>query len=44
MSFINENPEETTFEFLQNAATVVWFWLRIKMKTQKNWKFIRGCW
>ena len=23
MSFINENPEETTFEFLQNAATVV---------------------
>ena len=33
--FITEKSEETTFEFLQNAATVVWFWLRIKMETQK---------
>ena len=23
------------FEFSQNAVTVVWFWLRIKMETQK---------
>ena len=27
--------EETTFESSQNAVTVVWFWLRIKMETQK---------
>ena len=33
--FIIEKSEETTFEFSQNAATVVWFWLRIKMETQK---------
>ena len=25
MFFINEKSEETTFEFSQNAATVVWF-------------------
>ena len=30
-----EKSEETTFKFSQNAATVVWFWLRIKMVTQK---------
>ena len=35
MFFIIEESEETTFEFSQNAATVVWFWLRIKMETQK---------
>ena len=35
MFFIIEKSEETTFEFWQNAATVVWFWLRIKMETQK---------
>ena len=37
MFFIIEKSEETTFEFSQNAATVVWFWLRIKMETQKIW-------
>ena len=35
MFFIIEKSEETTFEFSQNAATAVWFWLRIKMETQK---------
>ena len=35
MFFINEKSEKTTFEFPQNVATVVWFWLRIKMETQK---------
>ena len=35
MFFITEKSEETNFEFSQNAATVVWFWLRIKMETQK---------
>ena len=35
MFFINEKSEETIFEFSQNAATVVWFWLRIKMETQR---------
>ena len=37
MFFIIENWEETIFEFIQNAATVVWFWLWfcIKMETQK---------
>ena len=34
--FIVEKSEETTSEFSQNAATVVWFWLRIKMETQKS--------
>ena len=33
--FIIEKSEKTTFEFSQNAATVVWFWLRTKMETQK---------
>ena len=32
MFFITGKSEETTFEFSQN---VVWFWLRIKMETQK---------
>ena len=27
--------EETTLGFTQNAATVFWFWLRIKMETRK---------
>ena len=44
MFFILEESEETTFEFAQNAATVFWFWLRIKMETQKFCKFIRQCW
>ena len=35
MFFIIEKSEEITFEFSQNAATVVWFWLCIKMETQK---------
>ena len=35
MFFIIEKSEETTIEFSQNTATVVWFWLRIKMETQK---------
>ena len=35
MFFITEKSEETTFEFSQNAAIVVWFWLRTKMETQK---------
>ena len=35
MFFISEKSEETAFEFSQNAATVVWFWLRMKMETQK---------
>ena len=35
MFFIIENSEETTFEFSQNAVTVVWFWLRIKWKHTK---------
>ena len=35
MFFIIEKSEETTFEFSKNAATVVWFWLQIKLETQK---------
>ena len=35
MFFIIEKSEEITFEFSQNAATVVWFWLRVKMEPQK---------
>ena len=35
MFFIIEKSEETTFEFSQNTATVVWFWSCIKMETQK---------
>ena len=35
MFLIIEKSEKTTFEFSQNAATVVWFWLRMKMETQK---------
>ena len=35
MFFIIWKSQETTFEFSQNTATVVWFWLRIKMETQK---------
>ena len=33
MFFIIKKSEETIFEFSQNAATVVWFWLLIKMET-----------
>ena len=35
MFFIIEKSEETTFEFSRNTATVVWFWLPLKMETQK---------
>ena len=35
MFFIIEKLEKTTFEFSQNAATVVWFWICIKLETQK---------
>ena len=35
MFFLVEKSEETTFEFSQNAATVVSFWSCIKMETQK---------
>ena len=35
MFLIIEKAEETTFEFTQNSATIVWFWLCIKMETQK---------
>ena len=35
MFFIIENLEERTFEFLQNAARVFWFSLRIIMEKQK---------
>ena len=35
MLFIIEKSEETTFEFLENAVTVVWFLLHITMETQK---------
>ena len=35
MFFIIEKSGETTFEFSQNVVTVIWFWLRIKMETQK---------
>ena len=35
MLFIIEKSEETSFEFSQNVAIVVWFRLRIKMETQK---------
>ena len=34
MFFIIEKSKETTFEFSQNALTIVWFWLRIIMETQ----------
>ena len=35
MFFIIEKSEETSFEFSQDAMTVVWFWLSLKMETQK---------
>ena len=35
MFFITEKSEKKTFEFSQNALRVVWFWLHIKMETQK---------
>ena len=41
MFFIIEKWEETIFEFIQNAATVVWFWLCIKMETQKFVNLLR---
>ena len=42
MFFIAEKSEEATFEFSQNAATVVWFWIRIKMDTQKIVNLLRN--
>ena len=35
MFWIIEKSEETTFEFSQNSATVVWFLLHLIMETQK---------
>ena len=35
MFFIIKKSEETTFEFTKNAVTVAWFWLCMKMETQK---------
>ena len=35
MFFIIKKSEETTFEFSQNSATIVWFLLHIIMETQK---------
>ena len=35
MYFIIEKSEEATFEFTQNAATVVWFWSCIKIGAKK---------
>ena len=35
MFLITEKSKETTFEFSQNAATVFWFWLSIKIETQQ---------
>ena len=40
MSFIIKKSEETTFEFTQNDVTVVWFWLFVKMETQRMVKFL----
>ena len=42
MFFIIEKLEEKTFEFSQNAATVVWFWLCIKLETQKILNLLGG--
>ena len=33
---LERNKETKTFEFSQNAATIVWFWLLIIMETQKK--------
>ena len=33
--FIIKKSEETNFEFTQNAVAVAWFWLCMKMETQK---------
>ena len=35
MFFIIKKSEETTFEFVRNSTTIVWFWPCIKMLTQK---------
>ena len=40
MFFIIEKSEETTFDFSQNAAAVVWFWLCIIMETLKIANFL----
>ena len=44
MFFIIKKSEETTFEFTQNTATVVCFWLRIKNGNSKDCKYIGWCW
>ena len=41
--FIIEKSEETTFEFLQNAATIVWGLATYKNGKTKNREFIRWC-
>ena len=35
MFFTTEKSEETTFEFLQNAAIILWFLQHMIMETQK---------
>ena len=35
MLFVIEKSEERTFEFSQDAATIIWFWLCIKMEIKK---------
>ena len=35
MFLIVENLEETTFEFKQNLANILWFWPYLKMEAQK---------
>ena len=42
MFFIIENSEETTFDFSQISATIVWFLTRYKMKTQKIVNLLNG--
>ena len=40
MFFIIEKSKETIFELSQSAIRVNWFWLRIKMETQKIVKLL----
>ena len=40
MFLIIEKSEETIFESKQNFASIIWFWLCIKMRSQK---IIRPC-
>ena len=40
MFFITAKSEKTTFEFTQNAVRVVWFWICMKLETQKIVNFL----